>query len=90
MPQKQQCPRQRVSYLIRVASLLSRPDQSIEERPGQHEAAEAVEDIAEPEVAPWRVEVSFGRAFSPEGEYENGDDEAADEVEEEAGVGLKP
>lgn len=36
------------------------------------------------------MEVGFRRAPSPEGKHEDGDDERADEVEEEAGVRLEP
>lgn len=66
----------------------SSPHQPIKQRPCEHKTHPPIQHITSPKLAPGRLEVSLLLAFGQDAPDEDGDEEGAEEVEEEAGVGF--
>lgn len=68
---------------------LSSPHQPVEQRPRQHKTHTAIQHISGPQLAPGSLEIVPLPALCQYAPDEYGDEEGAEEVEEETGVGLE-
>lgn len=68
---------------------LSSPHQPVEQRPRQHETHTAIQYISGPQLAPGSLEIVPLFTLCQYAPDEYGDEEGAEKVEEETGVGLE-
>lgn len=68
---------------------LSSPHQPVEQRPRQHKTHTAIQYISGPQLAPGSLEIVPLSTLCQYAPDEYGDEEGAEKVEEETGVGLE-